>query len=71
MNIRRCKMRSGLSYYVYAVEHQVQLGESIWHVFVGRANRKPKWCNLLHTMNGKAYFWFDGIKFYLSDFNPI
>lgn len=71
MTIRRCKMRSGISYYVYAVTHQVQLGENVWRVFCGRDNRKPQWRNLLHTTNGKAYFWFDNIKFYLSDFNPI
>lgn len=71
MFIRRCKMRSGLSYYVYAVEHQVQLGQNVWRICVGRANRKPQWRNLLHTMNRKAYFWFDNIKFYLDDFKPI
>lgn len=71
MNIKKCRMFSGKVYVIYYVKSlRNQLGDQTWRVLCGREGMKPKWTTLMTNYNRAPYLWIDGVKLYLSDFNP-
>lgn len=73
MNIRHCKMRSGKIFTLYEVrKFESAAGFPTWKVFCGSSTRRPEWVRLNfpgRTCNKvKPWFYFDGEKLYLTNF---